>query len=136
MTINTPKTEKYNQSLTTPEIREAAANIIMNWKLAIFDAESNRLKALKKTREQIEKVESVNLLSYNGYTDGKNIFAIWARVESNRADGTPYMTRIHKSGSGLCECRDNIYRRRNCKHLVRFAIEILDGEPKGPIYIV
>ena len=123
------------QSLVTPEIKTAAGLIVSNWKLAIFDAESNHLKALKKTKEQIEKVESVELLQFHAFDDGQNYFSVWARVQSSKDDKV-YMTRIHKSGRGLCECPDNTFRRRNCKHLVRLAIEILDGDPKGLVYLI
>lgn len=133
--MNNKANEPELQNLVTPEIKNAAGIIVSNWKLAIFDAESNHLKALKKTKEQIEKVESVNLLDFHAFDNGENFFSLWARVESSKDDNV-YMTRIHKSGRGICECPDNRYRRRNCKHLVRLAIEILDGNPRGLIYLV
>jgi hypothetical protein len=136
MNNKTPVNEADLQNLATPEIKDAAANILMNWKLAIFDAERNHIKALKKTKEQIEKVESVSLLSFHAFDDGRKYFSVWSRVESSQDGGKIYMTRIHKSGRGICECPDNVYRRRNCKHLVRLAIEILDNEPKGLVYII
>lgn len=130
---NTNETD--SQYLVTEEIREAARNVVMNWKLAIFDADEKHLKALQKTREQIEKVESVSIHEYYVYFDGRENYSLFAKVLSSKDDKF-YMARIHKNGRSVCGCPDYKFRNRVCKHLVRVAIECLDGEPKGLIYYI
>jgi len=132
-TTTTQNPENLND-LATPEVKSTAQLVLQNWKLAILTTDSLHLAALKRTREQIERVEGVSISRIWGcYVSGKYLGAYASIPRSG--EGEDYYARLYANGHAVCNCADFTYRRRYCKHLVRLAIAILDENPRGEIYV-
>ena len=125
-------------SLTNSAILSTCKNIMSDWTLAVFEAETKHIEALERTKEQIERVQEVKIVeTYGQRTETRgSVYFLVARVQN--ANKKRYLTRIASSGEKNCGCRDFKFNKKSlvCKHLVRLAIECLDSEVKGHIYYI